>query len=163
MSKFGSGRKGRRGVTLVELAVVIVIIGVLASFGVPQFVKSVERSKAVEAFNFLSAVRSAQERYVAREGTYASELNLLDLSWKKDSNGNVVLQYFTLDPKSDVSATETTWSVVVHRSGSSAGFRYDVGYDHNGYNASLGSSPIPAEINPMGTGNGGDPTNNQGR
>ena len=59
--------KSRKGFTLVELAVVIVIIGVLAAFGVPQFLKSVERSKAAEAFNYLSAVRSAQERYLAQE------------------------------------------------------------------------------------------------
>ena len=51
--------KARKGFTLVELAVVIVIIGVLAAFGVPRFLKSVERSKAAEAFNYLSAVRDA--------------------------------------------------------------------------------------------------------
>jgi type IV pilus assembly protein PilA len=62
--------KSRKGFTLVELAVVIVIIGVLAAFGVPQFLKSVERSKAAEAFNYLSAVRSAQERYLAKNGIY---------------------------------------------------------------------------------------------
>jgi type IV pilus assembly protein PilA len=62
--------KSRKGFTLVELAVVIVIIGVLAAFGVPQFLKSVERSKAAEAFNYLSAMRSAQERYLAKNGIY---------------------------------------------------------------------------------------------
>jgi len=62
--------KARKGFTLVELAVVIVIIGVLAAFGVPQFLKSVERSKAAEAFNYLSAMRSSQERFLAKNGYY---------------------------------------------------------------------------------------------
>src|SRR5438309_10709195 len=71
--------KTRKGFTLVELAVVIVIIGVLAAFGVPRFLKSVERSKAAEAFSYLSAVRAAQERYSAQQGTYASDLTALDI------------------------------------------------------------------------------------
>jgi prepilin-type N-terminal cleavage/methylation domain-containing protein len=71
--------ESRKGFTLVELAVVIVIIGVLAAFGVPQFLKSVERSKAAEAFNYLSAVRSAQERYVAKEGCYADSATSTNL------------------------------------------------------------------------------------
>ncbi len=69
----------RRGFTLVELAVVVVIIGVLAAFGVPRFLQSVERSKASEAFGYLSSVRSAQERYLARQGTYADDISKLDI------------------------------------------------------------------------------------
>jgi prepilin-type N-terminal cleavage/methylation domain-containing protein len=82
----------RKGFTLVELAVVIVIIGVLAAFGVPRFLKSVERSKASESFAFLSAVRGAQERYIAKEGFYATQLGNLDinqssLKYFKDKTG----------------------------------------------------------------------------
>src|SRR5436305_276006 len=71
--------KNRKGFTLVELAVVIVIIGVLAAFGVPRFINSVERSKAAEAFAYLSAVRAAQERYHAQNGTYADTIAKLDI------------------------------------------------------------------------------------
>ena len=70
----------RKGFTLVELAVVIVIIGVLAAFGVPRFLQSVERSKAAEAFQYLAAVRSAQERYLSKEGIYAITLDKLDIT-----------------------------------------------------------------------------------
>ena len=65
-----SVQRSRTGFTLVELAVVIVIIGVLAAFGVPQFLKSVERSKAAEAFNYLAAMRASQERFLAKNGYY---------------------------------------------------------------------------------------------
>ena len=46
MQRVLSRIRTRKGFTLVELAVVIVIIGVLAAFGVPKFLQSVEKSKA---------------------------------------------------------------------------------------------------------------------
>src|SRR5215468_7444072 len=71
----------RKGFTLVELAVVIVIIGVLAAFGVPKFLQSVEKSKATEAFNYWSTVQAAQERYIAQNGVYwqTSNSDTLDI------------------------------------------------------------------------------------
>ena len=51
--------RARKGFSLVELSVVVIIIGVLAAFGVPRLLQSVERSKASESFKYLSAVRAA--------------------------------------------------------------------------------------------------------
>ena len=91
----------RKGFTLVELAVVIVIIGVLAAFGVPRFLKSVERSKASESFAYLAAVRGAQERYIAKEGFYATTISALDIN-------QATLKYFmSADGTTPVSPTTT--------------------------------------------------------
>ena len=71
----GARQHCRTGMSLVELAVVVIIIGVIAAFGVPRLIKNVERSKAGEAFQYLAAIRSAQERHQARQGAYASDLS----------------------------------------------------------------------------------------
>src|SRR6478736_6927095 len=98
--------QGRKGFTLVELAVVIIIIGVLAAFGVPRFLDSVERSKAAEAFNYMSAVRSAQERYQVRQGTYADDLTKLDIQMPDP-------KYFTVGTPAPggTSSLEDSWTL----------------------------------------------------
>ena len=131
----------RKGFTLVELAVVIVIIGVLAAFGVPRFIKSVERSKASEAFSYLSAVRASQERYHAKEGTYTATLSDLDINQSAP-------KYFTVETPT---ATETTWSLALKRKDHNAGYgNYTVKFNQNGYDTSSGINAL-VDINPLGS------------
>ncbi len=140
----GSGsQQRRRGFTLVELAVVVVIIGVLAAFGIPRFLQSVERSKASEAFGYLSAVRSAQERYLAREGTYASDVSMLDIQAPNP-------KYFTVGTIAPGSDTlRDSWTLTLTRTGSSAGYgAYTVTFTDQGYETA--NSTIPTAINPIG-------------
>ena len=143
--------KGRRnGFTLVELAVVVVIIGVLAAFGVPRFLQSVERSKASEAFGYLSAVRSSQERYVARQGTYASNVSMLDIQYPTpkyfDTAGGAISAGSTGD-------LQDSWSMTLTRSGSSAGYgAYTVTFTDQGFDST--NSTIPSDINPVSTNSG---------
>ena len=94
-SNFKTERKTiRQGFTLIELLVVVLIMGILASVAMPQYFKSVEKSRAAEAIDALSAIASAQERLYMKTGTYAgssssSPLHELDI-------GISNLSYFTI-------------------------------------------------------------------
>ena len=139
-------KRSKRGFTLVELAVVVVIIGVLAAFAVPRFLSSVERSKAAEAFNYLSAVQAAQERYQAREGTYASDLTTLDIKLSAP-------KYFAVGTVAagDTSSLQDSWTLTLTRTGASVGYgQYTVTFTENGFDTS-NSTISSLDINPMQT------------
>lgn len=71
--------KGQKGFSLVELAILLVVIGLSGLLILPQFQKSEERAKASEAFSSLTAVQSAQKRYHDSTGVYASNLKSLQM------------------------------------------------------------------------------------
>jgi Tfp pilus assembly protein PilE len=132
---------------LVELSVVVIIIGVLAAFGVPRMLKSVERSKSAEAFKYLAAVRAAQERYQAREGTYAANPTDLDV----EQSAPV---YFTVGTVAagSTGSLEDSWTLTLTRQGASSGYgAYTVTFTHDGYDAASSTIDGLPDINPLGT------------
>ena len=59
-----------RGFTLLELMVVIIIVGILASISVPMFGKAIETTKGNEAVAGLEQIRTGQRIYRVEENTY---------------------------------------------------------------------------------------------
>lgn len=70
------------GFTLVELLIVVAIIGVLATLGVPQYKRMVERAKSKESQVLLAGIYTAESAFFAEYGAYGS--NLLGVGYESD-------------------------------------------------------------------------------
>lgn len=67
---FFSQTNKRRGFTLLEIMVVVILIGVLLAMAIPGFTAVRERSRVSAFLNDFRAVKEAINRYNLEEGTY---------------------------------------------------------------------------------------------
>jgi len=75
--------QNRSGFTLLEIIIVVIIIGVLASLALPRLFSTVEYSRSTEALSSFATIRSSLERcYLQNNGTYTG----CTLDSKADSN-----------------------------------------------------------------------------
>jgi prepilin-type N-terminal cleavage/methylation domain-containing protein len=62
----------QRAVTLVELLIVVVIIGVLASVGIVQYGQVIEKGRSAEAYSVLSDIVAAEKAYFVDNDAYTA-------------------------------------------------------------------------------------------
>jgi len=70
----------KAGFTLVEIMIVIIVIGILATISLPMYQKTVERSRIAEATSMLGAIRTAQVRYASEHNSFTNVLADLDVN-----------------------------------------------------------------------------------
>jgi len=73
--------KANRGLTLIELLIVIVIVGILAAIAVPVYTNYMQRARRADAKTALEQLRAAEEMYRAERGSYSTDLVQLVNSW----------------------------------------------------------------------------------
>lgn len=83
----------RKGFTLIELVVAVLIIGILAAIAVPRYIRVVEKSRAAEAKNILGLIRAAQVSYGLEIDFYTTDIPSLSLD--VPTGGCVPGYYFT--------------------------------------------------------------------
>ena len=95
--------KRRKGFTLIELMVVVIIVGVLAAVAIPIYRANVRKAMASEGAALLGAVLTSQKVYYAEYNTFCDDESALLV----DATGN---KYFTTFTLSGVSASGFTAS-----------------------------------------------------
>ena len=73
--------KKKKGFTLLELLVVVLIIGILAGIALPQYQRAKEKAEAAELLTNVKALHEAQHRYFLVNGTFAENFDDLDISF----------------------------------------------------------------------------------
>lgn len=97
------------GFTLVELIIVVIVIGILAAVGMPQYSKAIERARGAESSAGLQNIQQAEKIYFANKETY--------LPVGTDADGLTAAQQKTLD----INLPQTGWKFYVTDAGSVSG------------------------------------------
>lgn len=95
--------KNRKGFTLIEISVVVLIIGVLTAIALPQYYRAVEKSTALEALLVLDDVAKAEQRHYLATNEYTNKFSKLDLDFANlDNTGETITtDKFTITIDSD--------------------------------------------------------------
>jgi prepilin-type N-terminal cleavage/methylation domain-containing protein len=111
--------KLRSGFSLLEVMIVVVIIGILATLAYPSLEAYLLRSKQTEAKVSLSAIFTAQKIYFATNQTYADTLSKLDVQMESGGSaryditvtGNSTTFTATAKGNLDDDAVLDTWTI----------------------------------------------------
>ena len=104
------------GFTLLEIIIVIIIVGVLASLALPRFFRTVEYSRSAEALTNIAAIRQSIERCYLPRANYANCNNFGNLDAENPNGLAGTLFTYTLGPAAftianyEITATRNTVS-----------------------------------------------------
>ncbi len=71
----------KKGFTLMELLVVVLIIGIVAAVALPKYQQTVYKAQLMESLQMAAKVQQAQELYWLANGAYATDLTRLDIEF----------------------------------------------------------------------------------
>ena len=94
-------RKYMRGVTLMELMIVVVVLGILTALAYPSYRQYVAKAKRSEAKNCLLQVATMQERFYLQNSTYTLDMTKLgfpDAGNNLTDSGSYICNVTTASP-----------------------------------------------------------------
>ena len=107
----------KKGFTLTEILIVVVIIGILATLALPMFLKSLEKAKVGEAISNLNLIRTGQKIYFLEYSTFSSGIPNLNVDNPNGDPDDTATRYFDYDI---TASSETDFTARATRGGRTA-------------------------------------------
>jgi type IV pilus assembly protein PilE len=73
--------KKEKGLTLIELLIVLLIVGILAAVAIPVYTNYMQRARRADAKTALEQLRASEEMFRAENGAYTADFALLNATW----------------------------------------------------------------------------------
>lgn len=86
--------KNRKGVTLIELLIVLITIGTLAAIAIPSYRYFLDLARLTTSISALDTVRKEMDAYLIDRGSYPASIDFTDFT---DQNGEHILNIINFD------------------------------------------------------------------
>ncbi len=117
----------RKGFSLMEVMVTVVIVGILAAVAIPSYLGYVTRTRRAEAVTALQTVALYEEKAKAESGSYVSEATLIATYALKPATGSNYTPSEYYDISVNVSGAGNSEFIATATPGGTSGFTDVVG------------------------------------
>jgi len=69
----------KKGFTLLEVMIVVIIVGILSSVALPQYITTLEKGKSAEAVTNIGSLRTSLDRYWYQNAAGTTDIDDLDV------------------------------------------------------------------------------------
>ena len=97
----------RSGFTLIEMIIVAIVLGILATVALPRFIRVVEKSRSAEARNALGVIRDAELAYFMEFNVFTNSLGAMNVPLPGACAASNYFRYTIVFGAADFTATAT--------------------------------------------------------